>query len=105
MSSDTPAAEHDAEAAERGLPQRITFRADEREPAWGRGREPGARRDSLVRSTSRASSRSSMRSRRIPPSSPELGVRIEYRTLSIQISESRQVDHDNSGKSIDAKTA
>ncbi|KAJ1323621.1 sodium/potassium-transporting ATPase subunit alpha [Microdochium nivale] len=101
MSTDTPAAETDAEAAERGraAAQRITFRDDERLAQDGvRGR-----RDSHVRSASRASSRSSMR-RRLPPSSPELGVRIEYRTLSIQVSESRHVDRDSSGKSTDKKS-
>ncbi|KXJ88029.1 calcium-transporting ATPase 1 [Microdochium bolleyi] len=85
MPSETPATDADAEAADRGraAQQRITFRDDER-PALG------------------ASSRSSMR--RIPPSSPELGVRIEYRTLSIQVSESRHVDRDSSGKSTDKRT-
>lgn len=40
-------------------------------------------------------SRGSVNSRRDLPSSPYSGVQIEYRTLSIHVSESRQVDSDN----------
>lgn len=46
-------------------------------------------------SRKRSASRGSVTSRRDLPSSPYSGVQIEYRTLSIHVSESRNVDSDN----------
>ncbi|EQL00016.1 cation-transporting ATPase pma1 [Ophiocordyceps sinensis CO18] len=54
----------------------------------GRGTSPSRTRR---RSLSRASSRANL------PSSPYSGVQIEYRTLSIQVAESRNVDADAAG--------
>ena len=71
---------------------RITFREDERH---GRARAR-ARRDSQSRSRSRRSI-SSSRSRL--PNSPYGEIQIEYRTLSIQVSEAKRIDEP---KDIDA---
>ncbi|KAI9147486.1 Sodium/potassium-transporting ATPase subunit alpha [Paramyrothecium foliicola] len=73
---------------------RITFQEDDRgEPDRSRGR---GRRGDLTdaRSRSRASSRRSSRSRPPPPSRFG-GVQIEYRTLSIHVSESRHQEPDS----------
>jgi sodium/potassium-transporting ATPase subunit alpha len=74
---------------------RITF-DDVSHPAGRVGRSNAADRD-LTRplSRKRSLSRGSVTSRRDLPSSPYSGVQIEYRTLSIHVSESRQVDSDN----------
>ncbi|CAK7226333.1 hypothetical protein SBRCBS47491_006194 [Sporothrix bragantina] len=69
-----------------GSRDRITFDSnanDVRPPASSRMRSASRRR-----SRSRDSSRSRL------PASPVAGVPIEYRTLSIQVSESRQIDRD-----------
>ncbi|KAF3020231.1 hypothetical protein E8E14_011893 [Neopestalotiopsis sp. 37M] len=73
---------------------RITFQDVDRSGA-DRGR-PVRGPDAAIRprSMSRASSRSSRS--RIPPTSPYSGVQIEYRTLSIHVSESRHHEPDSS---------
>ncbi|KAI4594284.1 ATPase Na K transporting alpha [Pestalotiopsis sp. 9143b] len=73
---------------------RITFQ-DAVENGTDRGRlDRGAHGTGRPRSMSRASSRSSRS--RIPPTSPYSGVQIEYRTLSIHVSESRHHDPESS---------
>ncbi|KAM0553091.1 hypothetical protein ACHAPJ_007639 [Fusarium lateritium] len=59
-----------------------------------------------TRSLSRRRSRSHSSSRsRIHPTSPYSGVQIEYRTLSIQVTEAKQVDHETEdSKAIKNKT-
>lgn len=75
---------------------RITF-DDVTHPSVRAGRSNGLDRDQQPRSLSRkrSLSRGSTTSRRDLPSSPYSGVQIEYRTLSIHVSESRNVDTDN----------
>ncbi|KAF5025565.1 hypothetical protein F66182_2373 [Fusarium sp. NRRL 66182] len=74
----------DAEAAQN---LHITF-----QDRPGRDQEPSR----LGRSLSRRRSRSHSSSRsRIHPTSPYSGVQIEYRTLSIQVTEAKQIDHDS----------
>ncbi|RFU72167.1 cation-transporting atpase pma1 [Trichoderma arundinaceum] len=76
---------------------RITF-DDATHPSGRAGRSNALDRDQ-PRSLSRrrSMSRGSATSRRDLPSSPYSGVQIEYRTLSIHVSESRNVDSDNLG--------
>ncbi|UKZ76217.1 hypothetical protein TrVFT333_003914 [Trichoderma virens FT-333] len=76
---------------------RITFH-DASHPSGRAGRSNAFDRDQ-TRSLSRkrSLSRNSATSRRDLPSSPYSGVQIEYRTLSIHVSESRNVDSDNLG--------
>lgn len=62
-----------------------------------RGAETGAS-SGRRRSRRWSSSRASSRSRASLPTSPYSGVQIEYRTLSIQVAESRNVDTDTSGE-------
>ena len=77
--------------------RRITFRDhpgqndQERGAADDPDRAGGSRSISHHRSASRGSTSSSNR-KRLPPPSPYSGVQIEYRTLSIQVAESRNVD-------------
>jgi sodium/potassium-transporting ATPase subunit alpha len=90
--ADKPAVDHDL---------RITF-----QDAGGRHSSDAVpRRLSRATNRSRSGSRSRVRSRsrasshdRLPPASPYSGVQIEYRTLSIHVSESRQVGPDSSDK-------
>jgi sodium/potassium-transporting ATPase subunit alpha len=80
---------------------RITFR-DLQQPSGERiGRDVGGASTSRRRSLSRASSRSSRS--RLPVGSPYSGVQIEYRTLSIHVSESRREDVDGPGDLKKAK--
>jgi sodium/potassium-transporting ATPase subunit alpha len=73
---------------------RITFQEDVERDA-DRGRlDRGAGGATRARSMSRASSRSSRS--RIPVTSPYTGVQIEYRTLSIHVSESRHQEPESS---------
>ncbi|GFP54967.1 hypothetical protein ACSS6W_002877 [Trichoderma asperelloides] len=74
---------------------RITFN-DVTHPSGRVGRtHTNDREQGLPLSRKRSMSRGSVNSRRDLPSSPYSGVQIEYRTLSIHVSESRQVDSDN----------
>ncbi|EHK43835.1 hypothetical protein TRIATDRAFT_131293 [Trichoderma atroviride IMI 206040] len=74
---------------------RITFN-DVTHPSGRVGRSNAADAEQgLPLSRKRSMSRGSVNSRRDLPSSPYSGVQIEYRTLSIHVSESRQVDSDN----------
>ncbi|KAH6606113.1 cation-transporting atpase pma1 [Trichoderma cornu-damae] len=82
---------------------RITFH-DATHPS-GRAARSNAFDGDRPRSLSRkrSMSRGSATSRRDLPSSPYSGVQIEYRTLSIHVSESRHVDSDNLADIKDAK--
>ncbi|RKU45109.1 hypothetical protein DL546_002528 [Coniochaeta pulveracea] len=71
---------------------RISFRDAQQQPQRGRPDQDGVR--SAARSLSRASSRRSSRSR-LPAQSPYSGVQIEYRTMSIHVSESRRDEPDS----------
>ncbi|KAL7932569.1 hypothetical protein V8C35DRAFT_307459 [Trichoderma chlorosporum] len=74
---------------------RITFN-DATHPSGRAGRSNAFDRDQTrPLSRKRSISRGSATSRRDLPSSPYSGVQIEYRTLSIHVSESRNVDSDN----------
>ncbi|KAH8196769.1 hypothetical protein TruAng_009061 [Truncatella angustata] len=73
---------------------RITFQEDAERGAGRRRLDRDAYGPTHTRSTSRTSSRSSQG--RIPATSPYSGVQIEYRTLSIHVSESRHYDPDSS---------
>ncbi|KAI1840401.1 hypothetical protein JX266_013409 [Neoarthrinium moseri] len=73
---------------------RITFQEDGERGAERERLDRGARSATRARSMSRGSSRSSRS--RIPPTSPYSGVQIEYRTLSIHVSESRHQDLEGS---------
>ncbi|KAH7173349.1 uncharacterized protein B0J16DRAFT_349923 [Fusarium flagelliforme] len=78
---------------------RITFQTQERgreetEPRLGRTRS---------RSLSRRRSHSSSRSR-IHPTSPYSGYQIEYRTLSIQVTEAKQTVESDDSKTTNSKT-
>ena len=90
------AADKDVEAADRDM--RITFDPESNARA-GRGRAAAGDRDVTSRSRSRrrSLSRSSTISRAGLPTSPYSGVQIEYRTLSINVAESRAVDVDSAG--------
>ncbi|POR34934.1 Sodium/potassium-transporting ATPase subunit alpha-2 [Tolypocladium paradoxum] len=92
----TPDAADKEAAADRDM--RITF-DDESNVRVGRGRAPGRDGDATSRSRSRrrSLSRASSISRSNLPTSPYSGVQIEYRTLSIHVQESRNVDTDASG--------
>ncbi|KAI1441150.1 hypothetical protein F5Y02DRAFT_431454 [Annulohypoxylon stygium] len=74
----------------------ITIRDVNEDGSHDRGREPHSSiaSRSFSRSAGRSRSRGSSRSsrRRLPPVSPLSGLPIEYRTLSIHVSESRNVD-------------
>ncbi|OAA72196.1 ATPase, P-type, transmembrane domain protein [Cordyceps fumosorosea ARSEF 2679] len=96
------AAEKEA-AAERDT--RITFH-DADHPRLARGRSDTRGRDegSRSRSRRRSVSRGSNMSRSELPSSPYTGIQIEYRTLSINVAESRAVETEQSSAD-DAKTA
>lgn len=78
---------------------RITFAQDANIERLSRGRaatDQVTGRESRSRSRRRSVSRDSISSRFA--SSPYSGVPIEYRTLSIQVDESQQVDKDNSAE-------
>ncbi|KAF2154540.1 putative Na/K ATPase alpha 1 subunit [Myriangium duriaei CBS 260.36] len=78
---------------------RITFHDDAHQARVGRGSvATGRARDNTSRSRSRrrSLSRVSTSSRNELPTSPHAGVPIEYRTLSIGVSESRNIDSDSS---------
>jgi sodium/potassium-transporting ATPase subunit alpha len=72
----------DPEAATTGVATRITFEPDSR-----RGRSPSRRRDQRRRSLSRNSVSSFSRA---PASSPQSELQIQYRTLSIHVSEAKK---------------
>lgn len=76
---------------------RITFN-DEEHPRLARGRSNVGRRDSHSRSRSRrrSMSRGSTASRANLPNSPYSGIQIEYRTLSINVADTRNNDSDAS---------
>lgn len=77
---------------------RITFH-DADHPRLARGRPDGRARDETSRSRSRgrrSMSRGSTTSRSGLPTSPYSGIQIEYRTLSINVAESRAVDTEES---------
>ncbi|KAL7797376.1 hypothetical protein V8C37DRAFT_419711 [Trichoderma ceciliae] len=92
---------------ESNIDNRITF-DDVTHPA-GRGRGRAGRGNPFDRdqprslSRNRSLSRGSATSRRDLPSSPYSGVQIEYRTLSIHVSESRNVDSDKLADIKDSK--
>lgn len=70
---------------------RITFDEEANDVRGRRGlARAGSRSQSRRRSMSRESTSSSRN--RLPPASPHSGIQIEYRTLSIQVSESRHVE-------------
>lgn len=95
------AAEKEA-AAERDT--RITFN-DADHPRFGRGRQQdshGRDEGSRSRSRRRSLSRGSNISRSELPSSPYTGIQIEYRTLSINVAESRAVDTEESSTDLKA---
>ncbi|EGX95017.1 Na/K ATPase alpha 1 subunit, putative [Cordyceps militaris CM01] len=106
------AAEKDATAAERDT--RITFH-DADHPRLTRGRSEaldGRGRDETSRSRSRGGqprrslSRGSNLSRRSElPSSPYTGIQIEYRTLSINVAESRAIDTEETSADLKAAAA
>lgn len=92
---------------------RITFQSTEDRPSLEHGSSSRPKQDaprlisrptsrgsrSLSRTKSRERSRSRASSRdRLPPSSPYSGVKIEYRTLSIHVSESRQAQPDSASQ-------
>lgn len=92
---------------------RITFQSTEDRPSLEHGSSSHPKQDvprSISRPTSRGSrsistSKSHGRSRsrassrdRLPPTSPHSGVKIEYRTLSIHVSESRQAQPDRASQ-------
>ncbi|KIH92131.1 sodium/potassium-transporting ATPase subunit alpha [Sporothrix brasiliensis 5110] len=89
----------DAAEPKDGVRGRITF-----DPNANDGRQPQGGTPSRMRSASRRRSRSrdSGSSRSRLPASPVAGIRIEYRTLSIQVSESRRVEED---RGADSKAA
>ncbi|PWI71738.1 Na/K ATPase alpha 1 subunit [Purpureocillium lilacinum] len=103
MAAETTTEAAEKEAAERDT--RITFHDDVRP---GRGRTAGAGSrgagdgTSRSRSRRRSLSRTSTTSRSNLPNSPYSGVQIEYRTLSIHVAESRNVD---STETADLKAA
>lgn len=91
--------DHPADAEDPASNARVTFNdADQRDthPDDARGRRDDHRPGSRRRSLSRASSRSSRRG--LPPTSPYSGIQIEYRTLSIHVSESRQHEPESTDK-------
>lgn len=73
---------------------RITFGNDVRHPRLTRGRSNDANQEERSRSRSRrrSLSRGSVSSRHNLPSSPYSGIQIEYRTLSINVAESKAVE-------------
>ncbi|OAA43373.1 ATPase, P-type, transmembrane domain protein [Beauveria brongniartii RCEF 3172] len=91
------------EATERDT--RITFHNADH-PRLARGRSEARSRDETSRSRSRGGRRSLSRgssiSRADLPSSPYTGIQIEYRTLSINVAESRAVDTEESSADIKA---
>ncbi|OAA75411.1 ATPase, P-type, transmembrane domain protein [Akanthomyces lecanii RCEF 1005] len=94
------AAEKEA-AAERDT--RITFHnADHPRLARGRSNEARGRGDegSRSRSRRRSMSRGSNMSRSELPASPYSGIQIEYRTLSINVAESRAIDTEESSTDL-----
>ncbi|KAM4057168.1 E1-E2 ATPase domain-containing protein [Hirsutella rhossiliensis] len=97
MASETTPEAADNEAVDRDM--RITF-DDGGNARAGRGRAPGRERgDATSRSRSRrhSLSRASSVSRTSLPTSPYSGVQIEYRTLSIHVAESCNIDTDVPG--------